>query len=114
MPGTALHRLRRALDKFRAPVPWMLEAAVIFELALGKYVEAAIVAASAPRPERLQALAKSDGGQYPVDAAIRGAAEEKPTAALTRVFGDMQSHRQSIRSSWLLPVGRHVPYLCAS
>ena len=36
--------LRRALEKFWAPVPWMLEAAVLLELALGKYVEAAIIA----------------------------------------------------------------------
>jgi H+-transporting ATPase len=45
MPDTALHPLRRALHKFSAPVPWMLEAAIVLELALGKYVEAAIIAA---------------------------------------------------------------------
>jgi H+-transporting ATPase len=28
-----------------APVPWMLEAAIMLQLALGKYVEAAIIAA---------------------------------------------------------------------
>ena len=44
MPDTALHPLRRALAKFWAPVPWMLEAAIVLEVALGKYVEAAIVA----------------------------------------------------------------------
>jgi H+-transporting ATPase len=45
MPDTALHPLRRALHKFWAPVPWMLEGAIVLELALGKYVEAAIIAA---------------------------------------------------------------------
>ena len=45
MPDTAVHPLRRALEKFWAPVPWMLEAAVVLELALGKTVEAAIIAA---------------------------------------------------------------------
>ena len=45
MPDTALHPLRMALEKFWAPVPWMLEAAIVLELALGKYVEAAIIAA---------------------------------------------------------------------
>ncbi len=45
MPDTTLHPLRRALHKFWAPVPWMLEAAVALELGLGKYVEAAIIAA---------------------------------------------------------------------
>jgi H+-transporting ATPase len=44
MPDTALHPLRRALEKFWAPVPWMLEASIALELALGKYVEAAIIA----------------------------------------------------------------------
>jgi len=41
---TALHPLRMALEKFWAPVPWMLEAAIVLELALGKYVEAGIIA----------------------------------------------------------------------
>jgi len=45
MPDTNVHPLRMALEKFWAPVPWMLEAAVILELALGKYIEAAIIAA---------------------------------------------------------------------
>ena len=45
MPDTALHPLRRALRKFWAPVPWMLEAAIVLELVLGKYVESAIIAA---------------------------------------------------------------------
>ncbi len=45
MPDTALHPLRMAIAKFWAPVPWMLEAAVVLELVLGKYVEATIIAA---------------------------------------------------------------------
>ena len=44
MPDTALHPLRLALEKFWAPVPWMLEAAIVLELVLGKYVEAGIIA----------------------------------------------------------------------
>ena len=44
VPDTAPNPLRRALTKFWAPVPWMLEAAIVLEVALGKYVEAAIVA----------------------------------------------------------------------
>jgi H+-transporting ATPase len=40
---TALHPLRRALTKFWAPVPWMLEASIVLEIVLGKYVEAAII-----------------------------------------------------------------------
>ena len=44
MPDTTEHPWRRALEKFWAPVPWMLEAAIVLELALGKYVEAAVIA----------------------------------------------------------------------
>jgi H+-transporting ATPase len=45
VPDTTMHPFRRALTKFWAPVPWMLEAAIVLEIALGKYVEAAIIAA---------------------------------------------------------------------
>jgi H+-transporting ATPase len=44
MPDTGAHPLRMALEKFWAPVPWMLEAAIVLQLALGKYVESAIIA----------------------------------------------------------------------
>jgi H+-transporting ATPase len=44
VPDTSLHPLRRALTKFWAPIPWMLEAAVVLEVVLGKYVEAGIIA----------------------------------------------------------------------
>ena len=40
---TSMHPLRRALAKFWAPVPWMLEAAIVLELVLGKHIEAAII-----------------------------------------------------------------------
>ena len=41
---TSMHPLRRALAKFWAPVPWMLEAAIVLELVLGKHIEAVIIA----------------------------------------------------------------------
>jgi len=44
LPDIALHPLRMAFAKFWAPVPWMLEAAIVVELALGKFAEAAIIA----------------------------------------------------------------------
>ncbi len=44
MPDTTLHPLRLALEKFWAPVPWMLEAAIVLQVALGEYTEAAIIA----------------------------------------------------------------------
>jgi H+-transporting ATPase len=44
IPDTSSSPLRSALAKFWAPVPWMLEAAIVLEIVLGKYVEAAIIA----------------------------------------------------------------------
>lgn len=44
VPDTSLRPIRIALTKFWAPVPWMLEAAIVLELVLGKYVEAGIIA----------------------------------------------------------------------
>jgi H+-transporting ATPase len=45
MPDTSVHPLLMVAEKFWAPVPWMLEAAILLEFVLGKYVEAAIIAA---------------------------------------------------------------------
>src|ERR1039458_3860003 len=44
MPDTSVHPLRNALTKFWAPVPWLLEAAIVLELVLDKYLEAAVIA----------------------------------------------------------------------
>ena len=38
------HPITRALKKLWAPVPWMLEAAVLLQLVLGEYFEAAAIA----------------------------------------------------------------------
>ena len=37
------HPLARVWDKFWSPVPWLLEGALMLELALGKYVEGAVI-----------------------------------------------------------------------
>ncbi len=44
MPDTAIPAWRMALAKFWAPVPWMLEAAIILQTVLHEYVEAAVIA----------------------------------------------------------------------
>ena len=44
MPDTAVRPWRMALAKFWAPVPWMLEAAIILQTVLHEYVEAAVIA----------------------------------------------------------------------
>ena len=44
MPSAALHPLRRIIEKLWAPVPWMLEAAIVLQSALHKVTEAAVIA----------------------------------------------------------------------
>ncbi|HUJ99065.1 MAG TPA: HAD-IC family P-type ATPase, partial [Stellaceae bacterium] len=44
MPEVVTQAWWRALSKFWAPVPWMLEAAVVLQLVLGETVEAAVIA----------------------------------------------------------------------
>ena len=44
LPDMAPSPLRMVAEKFWAPVPWMLEAAILLELVLAKYIEAAIIA----------------------------------------------------------------------
>jgi H+-transporting ATPase len=44
MPDTSAHPLRNALSKFWAPVPWLLEAAIVLQLVLHKDLEAAVIA----------------------------------------------------------------------
>ena len=44
MPDTSSHPARSALEKLWAPIPWMLEAAILLEVVLGKYVEGGIIA----------------------------------------------------------------------
>jgi H+-transporting ATPase len=43
MPDTSAHPLRDALAKFWAPVPWLLEAAIVLQVVLHKYIEAAVI-----------------------------------------------------------------------
>jgi H+-transporting ATPase len=44
IPDTTIPAWRMALAKFWAPVPWMLEAAIILQAALHEYVQAAVIA----------------------------------------------------------------------
>ena len=44
MPDVSDHPLRDALAKFWAPVPWLLEASIVLQIVLHKYVEAAVIA----------------------------------------------------------------------
>jgi hypothetical protein len=67
MPDTALHPLRMALWKNSGRrVPWMLEAAIVLELVLGKYVEAAIIAGSAGVQRRARACSRRAAPRRPL------------------------------------------------
>ena len=44
MPDTSAHLLRDVLGKFWAPVPWLLEFAIVLQVVLHKYLEAAVIA----------------------------------------------------------------------
>jgi H+-transporting ATPase len=44
MPDTTARPLRNALAKFWAPVPWLLEASIVLQIVLHKYLEAAVIA----------------------------------------------------------------------
>jgi H+-transporting ATPase len=97
VPDTSLHPLRMALEKFWAPVPWMLEAAIVLEMALGKFVEAAIIAAllvfnaalGLLQESRAQATLAALKSRLALSASVRrdGAWATLPAAAL--VPGDM-------------------------
>lgn len=43
MPDSSSHPMRMAVDKLWAPIPWMLEAAIILQVLLGEYVGAGII-----------------------------------------------------------------------
>jgi H+-transporting ATPase len=45
MPDISAHPLARAMEKLWAPVPWMLEAAIVLQLFLRKFTEAGVIAA---------------------------------------------------------------------
>ncbi len=44
MPDTSENLLKNALAKFWAPVPWLLEAAILLQVVLHRYFEAAVIA----------------------------------------------------------------------
>jgi H+-transporting ATPase len=97
VPDTALHPLQRALRKFWAPVPWMLEAAVVLELVLGKYVEAGIIAALLAfnavlgllQESRAQATLAALKSRLALNAVVRRDGAWKTVPAAQLVVGDV-------------------------
>ncbi len=97
MPDTSVHPFRLALEKFWAPVPWMLEAAIVLELVLGKYVEAAIIAALLVfnaalglfQESRAQATLAALKSRLALNASVRRDGTWKTVPATELVPGDM-------------------------
>ncbi len=97
MPDTALHPIRMALEKFWAPVPWMLEAAIVLELVLGKYVEATIIAVlllfnaalGLLQESRAQATLAALKARLALNASVRRDGVWKTVAAAQLVPGDV-------------------------
>jgi H+-transporting ATPase len=97
MPDTGSHPLRMALDKFWAPVPWMLEAAIVLQLVLGKYVESAIIAGLLVfnaalglfQESRAQATLAALKSRLALNASVRRDGAWKTVPAADLVPGDM-------------------------
>src|ERR1700691_2469237 len=97
MPDTALHPLRMALEKFWAPVPWMLEAAIVLQVALGDYPEAAIIAVLLVfnaalglfQESRAQATLAALKSRLALNASVRRDGAWKTVAAAELVPGDL-------------------------
>ena len=97
MPDTSAHPFWMALEKFWAPVPWMLEAAAILELVLGKYVEAAIIvtllvfnaALGLFQESRAQATLAALKSRLALNASVRRDGAWKTIPAVELVPGDV-------------------------
>ena len=97
MPDTSEHPLRNALAKFWAPVPWLLEASIVLELVLHKYLESVAVAcllifnaALAYFQEgRAQATLNALKSRLAMNASVQRDGEWKTVPAAELVRGDL-------------------------
>ena len=97
MPDTSAHPLRNAVEKFWAPIPWMLQAAIILELVLGKYVEGAIIAGllvfnaalGLLQESRAQATLAALKSRLALNASVQRDGAWKTVAATELVPGDL-------------------------
>jgi H+-transporting ATPase len=97
MPDTSAHPLRNALNKFWAPVPWLLEASVVLEIALHKYYEAAVIAGLLVfnaalayfQESRAQATLAALKSRLALNASVERDGEWKTVPAAELVCGDL-------------------------
>jgi H+-transporting ATPase len=97
MPDTSAHPLRNALVKFWAPVPWLLEAAIVLQIVLHKDLEAAVIAALLVfnaalayfQEGRAQATLLALKSRLALDASVRRDGVWKTVPAAELVRGDL-------------------------
>lgn len=97
MPDTNAHPLRAAVEKFWAPIPWMLEAAIVLQLVLGKYLESAIIAGLLVfnaalglfQESRAQATLAALKSRLALNASVRRDGAWKTVPAAELVIGDV-------------------------
>jgi len=96
-PDASERPLRRALGKFWAPVPWMLEAAIVLQMVLGKDIEAAIIAGllifnavlGLVQESRAQATLAALKSRLALNATVRRDSAWKTVPAAELVPGDL-------------------------
>ncbi len=97
MPDTSNHPFRNALSKFWAPVPWLLEASIVLQIVLHKYVEAGIIAAllifnaalAFVQEGRAQATLNALKSRLALDASVQRDGVWKVVPAAQLVVGDL-------------------------
>jgi H+-transporting ATPase len=97
LPDLTASPWRIALAKFWAPVPWMLEAAVILQVVLGEYVEASVIAGLLLfnaalgffQEGRAQATLKALKGRLALTVPVRRDGDWKTLPATDLVPGDV-------------------------
>jgi len=97
MPDTSAHPMRNALAKFWAPVPWLLEASIVLEIALHKYYEAGVIAAllvfnaalAYLQESRAQATLAALKSRLALNASVERDGEWKIVPAAELVCGDL-------------------------
>src|SRR5471030_3345762 len=100
----AQHPVRRAFGKLWAPVPWMLEAAILLQLGLGDYVEAGVVAflllfnaaLGFVQEGRAQATLDALKSRLALVAAVRRDGQWKTVPAATLVVDDIVDRKSVV------------------
>ncbi len=97
VPDTSIHPIQNALAKFWAPVPWLLEAAIVLQVVLHKYIEAAVIggllifnaALAAIQEGRTQATLDALKSRLALNASVKRDGVWKTIPAKELVRGDL-------------------------